>query len=47
MNYDIVKKKDGKNYWKIVKQQADFTPKKINFKLTNLFQGSPQLGNTM
>lgn len=45
MNYDIVKKKDGKNYWKIVKQQADFTPNDIDFEMSNLFEGSPQLGN--
>lgn len=43
MNYDIVKGKDGKDHWKIVKQQATYTPERLIFKFENLFNGNKQL----
>ncbi|XP_077290331.1 uncharacterized protein LOC143914114 [Arctopsyche grandis] len=47
LNYDIVKGKDGKDHWKIVKQQATYSPKRLIFSFENLFGGNKQLSDVV
>lgn len=47
MYFEILKKKDGKDYIQNLKPKVNFTVKKANFHFDNLFDGDKTLGKLL
>lgn len=43
IDYEIAKGKDGKDHWKIKKNQISYSPEYVSFNFENLFNGNKEL----